>query len=208
MPEFELLDTGIFDEDRYWDITVDYAKATPDDIVHASLGPQRRPRDGDARTCCRRCGSATRGRGASTTAARASPRRTARSSPSTTRSGAWCSPATASPSSCSATTSRTRSACGAATGRPLSRRTASAITSSHGPPTVNPDADGTKAALWYRLDRRAGRRQRAHRCASAPTAPGATATMQPRCSTAREREADEFYAALTPAGADRRGGDR
>ncbi len=32
-PEYELLDTGIFDEDRYWDITVDYAKADIDDIV-------------------------------------------------------------------------------------------------------------------------------------------------------------------------------
>jgi hypothetical protein len=30
-PELELLDTGVFDEDRYWDIVVDYAKATPDD---------------------------------------------------------------------------------------------------------------------------------------------------------------------------------
>jgi hypothetical protein len=30
--EFELLDTGAFDDDRYWDITVDYAKAGPDDI--------------------------------------------------------------------------------------------------------------------------------------------------------------------------------
>ncbi len=31
--EFELLDTGIFDDERYWDITVDYAKAAVDDIV-------------------------------------------------------------------------------------------------------------------------------------------------------------------------------
>jgi hypothetical protein len=31
--EFELLDTGIFDDDRYWDIVVDYAKADVDDIV-------------------------------------------------------------------------------------------------------------------------------------------------------------------------------
>ena len=31
-PEYELLDTGVFDEDRYWDITADYAKAAPDDI--------------------------------------------------------------------------------------------------------------------------------------------------------------------------------
>ena len=32
-PEFELLDTGIFDEDRYWDIVVDYAKADTADVV-------------------------------------------------------------------------------------------------------------------------------------------------------------------------------
>src|SRR5262245_2386065 len=30
--EFELADTGIFADDRYWAITADYAKATPDDI--------------------------------------------------------------------------------------------------------------------------------------------------------------------------------
>src|SRR2546421_5337343 len=30
-PEYELLDTGAFDDDRYWDITADYAKAAPDD---------------------------------------------------------------------------------------------------------------------------------------------------------------------------------
>ena len=31
-PEFELLDTGIFDEDRYFDIVIEYAKAGPEDI--------------------------------------------------------------------------------------------------------------------------------------------------------------------------------
>jgi mannosylglycerate hydrolase MGH1-like protein len=31
--EFELLDTGIFDDDRYFDVFVEYAKAGPDDIV-------------------------------------------------------------------------------------------------------------------------------------------------------------------------------
>ena len=43
-PEFELLDTGAFDEDRYWDITADYAKAGPDDIcirlTVRNAGPQ------------------------------------------------------------------------------------------------------------------------------------------------------------------------
>ena len=32
-PEFELLDTGIFDDDRYFDVFVEYAKAAPDDIL-------------------------------------------------------------------------------------------------------------------------------------------------------------------------------
>ncbi len=32
-PEFELLDTGIFDDDRYWDVFVEHAKAGPDDIL-------------------------------------------------------------------------------------------------------------------------------------------------------------------------------
>jgi hypothetical protein len=31
-PEFELLDTGLLDGDRYWDVTADYAKAAPDDV--------------------------------------------------------------------------------------------------------------------------------------------------------------------------------
>jgi len=31
--EFELLDTGIFDDDRYFDVFVEYAKAAPDDIL-------------------------------------------------------------------------------------------------------------------------------------------------------------------------------
>jgi hypothetical protein len=31
-PEYELLDTGVFEGDRYFDVTVDYAKAAPDDV--------------------------------------------------------------------------------------------------------------------------------------------------------------------------------
>jgi hypothetical protein len=32
-PEFELLDTGVFDDRRYWEITADYAKAAPEDLL-------------------------------------------------------------------------------------------------------------------------------------------------------------------------------
>jgi hypothetical protein len=32
-PEFEILDTGVFDGDRYFDVVIEYAKAAPDDIL-------------------------------------------------------------------------------------------------------------------------------------------------------------------------------
>jgi hypothetical protein len=43
-PEYELLDTGVFAEDRYFDVVVEYAKAAPDDllvrITAANRGPE------------------------------------------------------------------------------------------------------------------------------------------------------------------------
>ncbi|HEX2280492.1 MAG TPA: hypothetical protein VHG52_01895, partial [Thermomicrobiales bacterium] len=46
-PEYELLDTGIFDENRYFDVVVEYAKAGPDDIVirisATNHGPEAAP---------------------------------------------------------------------------------------------------------------------------------------------------------------------
>ncbi len=33
VPEFELIDTGVFDGDRYWDVEVEYAKADVEDIL-------------------------------------------------------------------------------------------------------------------------------------------------------------------------------
>src|SRR5260221_6340100 len=32
-PEYELIDTGVFDDDRYFDVFVDYAKAATDDLL-------------------------------------------------------------------------------------------------------------------------------------------------------------------------------
>jgi hypothetical protein len=42
-PEFELLDTGIFDDNRYFDIFVEYAKAGPDDILMLVTAHNRGP---------------------------------------------------------------------------------------------------------------------------------------------------------------------
>src|ERR1700761_5129070 len=46
-PEFELIDTGVFAENRYFDVFVEYAKAAPDDILIritvANRGPEEAP---------------------------------------------------------------------------------------------------------------------------------------------------------------------
>ena len=42
-PEYELLDTGIFDDDRYFDVFVEYAKAAPDDILIRITATNRGP---------------------------------------------------------------------------------------------------------------------------------------------------------------------
>jgi hypothetical protein len=43
--EYELLDTGVFDDDRYFDVFVEYAKAAPDDVLvlitACNRGPER-----------------------------------------------------------------------------------------------------------------------------------------------------------------------
>src|SRR5262245_41895222 len=43
-PEFELIDTGVFDDGRFFDVTAEYAKAGPDDILIrvtvANRGPE------------------------------------------------------------------------------------------------------------------------------------------------------------------------
>ena len=59
--EYELLDTGVFDDDRYFDVFVEYAKAAPEDILMRSplsTAVRKRP----SCICCPPSGSATTGR--------------------------------------------------------------------------------------------------------------------------------------------------
>ena len=42
-PEYELLDTGVFGDKKYWDITVEYAKAAPNDILIQITAANRGP---------------------------------------------------------------------------------------------------------------------------------------------------------------------
>ena len=134
-PEFELLDAGVFDDDRYWDIEVDYAKASPHDLC-VRLRIQNAGPEEDTIDVCRPCGSATRGPGTSTTG------------PSSGRGGSDRRPASGlgrmtlegggDHLACSATTRRTANACGATPDRRRTRRTASTTTSSTALPPPTP----------------------------------------------------------------------
>ena len=46
-PEFELIDTGVFEADRYFDVVVEYAKAAPDDILVRITATNRGPEADD-----------------------------------------------------------------------------------------------------------------------------------------------------------------
>jgi hypothetical protein len=46
-PEYELIDTGIFDENRYFDVFVEYAKADPEDILIRITVANRGPRSAE-----------------------------------------------------------------------------------------------------------------------------------------------------------------
>ena len=48
-PEFELLDTGLFDNDRYFDVFVEYAKAGPQDILMRVTAHNRGPEAAELR---------------------------------------------------------------------------------------------------------------------------------------------------------------
>ena len=46
-PEYELLDTGIFDANRYFDVVIEYAKATPEDLLMQVTVHNRGPEDAE-----------------------------------------------------------------------------------------------------------------------------------------------------------------
>jgi hypothetical protein len=46
-PEFELIDTGIFDDDRYFDVVVEYAKSSPEEILIRVTAHNRGPEAAD-----------------------------------------------------------------------------------------------------------------------------------------------------------------
>ena len=204
-PEYELLDTGVFDDDRYWVVEVDYAKAGPDDIVMVvratNVGPDAATLhvlptawfrntwswDVDAAKPTLRLddnGAVAIDHpvvGPMELVAEVAPDGTAPT-----------------PLFCDNETNDRR-LYGADTGAPFPKDGINDHVV-HGASSVNPDHVGTKVSMWYRLDVAPGEttevRLRLHTVdASAPAEVDIDAVL-----ARRRREADEFYASLTPAG--------
>ena len=170
-PEFELLDTGVFDDDRYWDITVDYAKAGTRRHLRPGADPQRRARRGDAARAADDVVPQHVVVGPRRSQAGRSSTRTAPWSPSTTISAAWCSSATAPDERLFCDNESNAGRLWGVDG-PAYPKDGIGDHVVHGAATVNPERVGTKAALWYRLTVAAGESSRA---APAPVARRAAA---------------------------------
>jgi hypothetical protein len=208
-PEFELLDTGVFDDDRYWSVDVTYAKASPTEILArievSNHGPDEaelhvlptlwfantwrwekipeRPRiERDGSTLCvgdHRLAGYVL--------------EGAPGPDGTLPDALFCDNDT--------NTARIFGA------EPLTPFPKDGIGDHvvHGAPTVNPDEVGTKAALWYRLEVPAGGtaevRLRLADSATKGRRKWWGAAFE-RLVDKRERETDEFYASLAPDGTD------
>jgi Glycosyl hydrolase family 63 C-terminal domain len=194
-PEFELLDTGVFDDDRYWDVTADYAKAAPDDLcIRVSVRnagpdaatlhvlptlwfrnrwswdpsidrPQIREQSGALVAEDARIGRMT-----------------------LTGSG------TPEQLFCDNETNTERLWRSAGPTYPKDGINDHVVS---GRTTVNPDRTGTKAALWYQLEVAAGATAEI-RLRLAPDATDLDRSWSAALDT-RAREADDFYTSLAPA---------
>ena len=213
-PEFELLDTGVFDDNRYWSVDVAYAKASPTEVLARITIENHGPEEATLSVLPTLWFRNTwRVSGDDAAVAVPGRRRHRRRAPAAGRVPAGRRPdrrRRRGPRRCSATTRRTPPGC---SGRPRSRAYPKDGINDHvvsGAATVNPDRRGTKAAWRYRLTVPAGGtaelRLRLHRPDPATSAVRRPTGHGRRTSTtsmtAREREADEFYAAIAPADTD------
>ena len=133
--EYELIDTGVFDEDRYFDVFVEYAKASPEDVLVRITVHNRGPEPADLHVLptlwFRNEWSWHAGdRAADAPAGRRRRRPAASCRRSTRRSASGTSTARGTPRCCSPRTRRTRSGSSASRTGPRTSRTGSTTTSS------------------------------------------------------------------------------
>ena len=216
-PEFELLDTGVFDEDRYWSVDVTYAKASPTEVLARITVENHGPDEATLsvlptlwfRNTWRVTGEpppalSLDGDGIAVDHPRLGGYRldAAPTADGVEPVAVFCDNET-----------NTERLFGSAS---VSAYPKDGINDHvvSGAPTVNPDRGGTKAAWWYRLTVPAGGtaevRLRLHRPPTGALAGRSNGSPRADWSgaafdetiTTREREADEFYTALAPDGTD------
>jgi Glycosyl hydrolase family 63 C-terminal domain len=211
-PEYELLDTGAFDDDRYWIIEVDYAKGEPADLLMTvrvtNAGPEAAglhllptawfrntwswdhdaPKPSMAATDDHRIVIEHPVLGALELVAGAGP-------DATVPELVFCE---------NETNAARLFGTAALTPYPKDGINDHVVA---GLDTVNPDRQGTKASVWYQLDVAAGQttelRLRLRPVGSKPRkVRNALGSDFDRVVAQRRAEADEFYAEMAPAGGD------
>ncbi len=210
-PEYELLDTGAFDGDRYWIVEVTYAKAGPDDLTITisarNAGPDqatlhvlptawfRNTWSWDAAASRPSLRAQPPPVGAAAALAVAHPF----AGPLELLAGPGQDGAAPPVLCCENETNEAR-LFGAAPVTPYPKDGINDHVVS-GAATVNPAGQGTKAAFWYQLTVPGGGQAQVRlrlRPAGGPPAPLGAGFDQ--AVAARRAEADEFYAELTPPG--------
>jgi hypothetical protein len=206
--EYELLDTGVFDDDRYWAVEVDYVKADPHDVIMVvratNMGPEPATLHVLPTVWLRNTWAWDVG--AHKPALRRRPDGAVAIDHPLFGDLELCAgdgPDGAAPRAlfCENETNVER-----LFGAPATTAFPKDGINDHvvdGAATVNPAEEGTKAAFWYRLDVAAGAtaevrlrlRPAGARPATAAVALGADADD---VIARRRQEADEFYAELTP----------
>ena len=196
-PEFELVDTGIFDDHRYWEVTVEYAKASPEDVlVRISVrnaGPAAAAIDVLPTLWFRNTWSWEAG-APKPSIRLAATELVAEHAELGTRTLSFAG--TPEALFCENETNAER-LFGSANSTPYPKD-GIADHVLHGAPTVNLACTGTKAALRYRLEVGAGETQTVELRLAEEAGLGEDFDA---VFAARAREADEFYAPLVPADA-------
>jgi hypothetical protein len=202
-PEYELLDTGVFDEDRYWIVEAHYAKADPTDLLMSvqitNAGPDPDTLHVLPTLWFRNTWSWSR------EAAKPELRATGRASVGLTHPSLGELELLAAPEPelvfCDNETN-TQRLYGAAGRTPYPKDGINDHVVS-GAATVNPDRRGTKCAAWYRVRVAPGEtvelRLRLRPASATPE--DALGGDFDRVVAARRAEADEFYAGRTPPAA-------
>jgi hypothetical protein len=209
--EYELLDTGIFDEDRYFDVVVEYAKAAPDDILMLvtayNRGPERAtlhllPTLWFRNTWAWGDESDDRPKPSLAAVDGSSGLRSARASHHELGDWLFCADESAELLFCENETNNQR-LFGAPNAVPFVKDGINDFVVGGASDTVNPEGRGTKLAAHHVLDLDPGQGASIRlRLTATPEsrAPGQTlATEFDQVMSARRGEADRFYASVIPS---------